>query len=348
MQRETMSPAPGTQAYADWIDSLLDDPRHGWSIGSFGAVGEFMRDPGEPVVREDSALVRNISTPRAAMRIRLDAVPRIVAYDTLVADGASWGQALAFCTPYSADQAYPDTIVSLGADLGAVRPEDRNAWLFDLGVSVGHVRFCLRTHDTRLRDLLLALQNRKLFGPDAQALMAETMRAQPHRVVLSPLGRIEVFAPIPPADGESPEGPHTHLLPALIKKGRTHDANAPIPSGFQPVLLLNPSSPWRDIMGRRVPFDAALDRSFLHLLDRYGLPEEARIRSSVESAIESGVRPLAYTWPRTRRGRAVARLTLRRIVQRRPSELALEWRAQHDSVETEGEGGCIAHAPGPT
>lgn len=339
-----MNPAPGSPAYADWIDSLLDDPGHGWSIGSFGAVGEFMRDRDEPVVREASDHARSISTPRAAMRIRLDADARIVAYDTLVADGASWGQALAFCVPRG-DGPAAGTIVPLETDLEAVRAEDRDAWLFDLGVGVGQVHFCLRTRDARLRDRLLDAQGRRLFGPDGKALMAETLRAQPHRVVLSPLGRIEVFAAIPPPDGESPEGPHTHLLPALIRKGRSHDANAPIPPGLQPALMLNPSSPWRDLMGRRVPFDADLDRHFMQLLDRYGLPEEARIRASVESAIESGVRPHAFAWPRTRRGRAVARLTLRRIVQRRPSELAFEWHARHDRAEPGGEGGCIAHAP---
>ncbi|ODU90920.1 MAG: hypothetical protein BGO61_06630 [Thiobacillus sp. 65-69] len=335
MSGKMMSAVPGSQAYVDWIDSLLDDPRHGWSIGSFGAVGEFIRDPGEPLVREATEHARSLCTPRAAIRVRTDVASRILAYDTLAGDGMSWGHALAFCMPRNANLAYPDTIVSLGVDLGAVRAEDRDAWLFDLGVSVGHVRFCLRTHDARLRDHLLGAQNRKLFGPDGRTLMEETLRAQPHRVLLSPLGRIEVFAAIPPADGESPDGPHTHLLPALIKSGRTHDANAPIPAGFQPVLMFNPRSPWRDGMGRRVPFDADLDRDFLRLLDCYGLPEEARIRSSIESAIESGVQPLAFTWPRTRRGRAVARLTLRRIVQRRPSELALEWRAQHDRAEME-------------
>ncbi len=330
MPGKTMSPAPGTQAYAEWIDSLLDDPRHGWSIGSFGAVGEFARDPDEPLVREAFGHVRSFHTPRAALRIRLDVPTRIVAYDTLAGDGVSWGHALAFCMPCNNRLAYPGTILSMGTDLGAVRTEDRDAWLFDLGVSVGHVRFCLRTRDRILHEMLLGAQNQKLFGPDGAALMTEILRVQPHRVLQSPLGRIEIYSGIPRPDGESPEGPHTHLLPDLTRTGRTHDANAPIPSGFQPVLMFNPRSPWRDAMGRRMPFDADLDRDFLHLLDCYGLPEEARIRSSIESAIESGMRPLDFSWPRTRRGRAVARLTLRRIVQRRPSELALAWHMLHD------------------
>ena len=327
--------APGTPGYTAWLDSLLEDARHGWSIGSFGAVGEFVRDPDEIFVLEKSTHARSMHTPRAAMRIRLDLPTQIVAYDTLCGDGVTWGHSLAFCLPRNDSLIQPDTITSLGTDISAIRPQDRDDWLFDLGVSIGHVRFCLRTADETLRKRLMAMQKSRLFGADGAALMAEVLRAQPHRVLLSPLGRIEVFAPIPPADGESPEGPHTHLLPGLIKSGRTHDANAPIPAGYQPVLMFNPRSPWRDAMGRRVAFDRALDRDFLSLLACFGLPEEIRIRSKIQAAIDAGVQPQAFVWPKTRRARAVARLTLRRIAQQQPSALANEWRARHDHAEAD-------------
>ena len=41
--------------------------------------------------------------------------------------------------------------------------------------------------------------------------------ASPHRVVTGPLGRIEVYNPIPAGWGASPEGCHTHLIPALLE-----------------------------------------------------------------------------------------------------------------------------------
>jgi len=269
--------------YAALVGRLLDDTRHGWSIGTFGAVGEFVRDDDEPATRTITTSAQCLYTARAAIRINLDVEPRMLAYDTLSGDGESWGHSLAFCLPIP-DKARRGVIQSLGHDTDAVRDEDRDAAIFDLGAGIGHVRFCLRTRDARLIDTLLALQNQDVFGPHGGALMADVMRAQPHRVLISPAGRIEVFAAIPPPDGESPEGPHTHLLPKLIQSGRTHDANAPIP---------------------------------------------------VEAAVASGTRPDAFAWPTTRRGRAVARLTLRRIAQRSPGDLVAAWRAHHDHAEEE-------------
>ena len=88
-------------------------------------------------------------------------------------------------------------------------------------------------------------------------------------------------------------------------------------------------------LGRRVPFEPELDADFRKLLDRHGLPGEARIRAGVEAAVASGTRPDAFAWPTTRRGRAVARLTLRRIAQRSPGDLVAAWRAHHDHAEEE-------------
>jgi len=325
--------------YAALMETLLDDARHGWSMGTFGAVGEFIRDDDEPVIRTGSATDCCLHTARAAIRIKLDIAPHLIAYDTLLGDGGclagdrdSWGHSLAVCLPMPGN-AHRGAIESLGQDAAAVRAEDRDAALFDLGVGIGHVRFCLRTRDPGLIDTLLAMQGQDALGPDGGALMAAVMRAQPHRVMISPVGRIEVFAPIPPMDGESPEGPHTHLMPQLVRLERTHDSNAPIPPGFQPVLMFHPRSPWHDVMGRRIPFDSGLNADFLRLLDLHGLPDEARIRSGVESAIATGVRPDAFAWPDTRRGRAVARLTLRRLAPQSPGELVTAWRVYHDRVE---------------
>jgi hypothetical protein len=51
----------------------------------------------------------------------------------------------------------------------------------------------------------------------------------PNRIAITAMGRTEVYSAIPPPGGKSPEGPHTHLLPSLIKTGRKHDPKAPIP-----------------------------------------------------------------------------------------------------------------------
>ncbi|ODT89548.1 MAG: hypothetical protein ABS78_01605 [Phenylobacterium sp. SCN 70-31] len=48
------------------IDQALDDTRHGWSVGTFGAIGEFMRDTDEAVDDRRAGAARTLITTRAA------------------------------------------------------------------------------------------------------------------------------------------------------------------------------------------------------------------------------------------------------------------------------------------
>jgi hypothetical protein len=95
----------------------------------------------------------------------------------------------------------------------------------------------------------------------------------PHRVFVSRLGRIEVYQPIPPPDGASPDGPHTHVLPRLLERGRSHAATVPIPTGWVAGVTLYPPHPLRHSSGRPVDFDAARHAAFQSLMERYGSPE---------------------------------------------------------------------------
>ena len=68
--------------------------------------------------------------------------------------------------------------------------------------------------------------------------------ASPHRVVTTPLGRVEVWAPIPPDSGVSPEGPHTHLLPVLLATGRELPNGVELPPELAPAAAFHPPPGW--------------------------------------------------------------------------------------------------------
>lgn len=318
----------------DRLAALVRDPANGWSIGSFGAIGEFMRDRDEPVRIAASATAIEIATDRGAMRIAPTAPMQPIAWDTLSADGESWGHAMAFCVARPPTPGR--TIASLGPDREAIRDRDRRDALFDMGVGAGAVRMCIRTHDAALVAALEAAAGQALLG--RPAMMAEMLRAQPHRVLLSPAGRIEVFQPIPPPDGKSPEGPHTHLLPKLIAKDRAHSSSTPLPEGVQSALTLHPRSPWRTRSGERHAFDAEIDRAFRPELARHGLAEDRQVEAALLEAIDAGTAPDAAIWPDTRRGRTKARIVLRRLAAA-GDERARPWRAMHDRAPIEIEEG---------
>ena len=322
------------------LSGLARDYANGWSIGSFGAIGEFTRAEPEPATFDLSPGRLEVVTARGGIRIAPASPLRAIAYDTLSSDGEGWSHALALCAPRSRDQR--DKIVSLGPDLDALDADEHGAELFDLGVAAGCVRMCVRTRDESLSKALAASVDRELI--DDRELMGGILATQPHRVLLSPAGRIEVYQPIPSADETSPMGPHTHLLPKLISTRRTHSSNVPVPDGWQPVLTVHPRSPWRDEHNVRVPYDESVDAAFAPLLDRYGLAEDKKIRDSITRAVNSGEDASAYAWPSTRRGRTAARITLRRLAAARTSAVA-SWRAIRDNAhfDTDADADEIRH-----
>jgi hypothetical protein len=60
-------------------------------------------------------------------------------------------------------------------------------------------------------------------------------------VVIGAAGRIEVDAAIPPPDGVSPDGPHTHVLPRLLRLGRVLGPRLELPPGWAPAACFHPA-----------------------------------------------------------------------------------------------------------
>ena len=307
------------------LATLAQDSGNGWSIGSFGAIGEFVRDPDEPVTILRTPRSIELSTARGAMRL-VDAKLACLAWDGLSSDGRGWTHNLALCAESSGSER--GVVGAPRRDLRAIRAEDSGAWLVDLGVSRGRVRMCVRSRSEELRAILLEAQGRDLLA--SPALTAAVVAAQPHRVLLSPAGRIEVFQPIPGPHDLSPLGPHTHLLPRLVASGLMHSANDPIPEGWQAVLNLHPPRPW---VGDRVNrlLDRERDDAFQALLARYGDAGEAELARSLVAEIEDDADPAAFAWPCERRRRVKARLILRRLTTAGDSRTR-PWRERYDRV----------------
>lgn len=292
----------------------LRDWRSGWSMGTFGAVAEFHHDEGEePQVDDAAGLAR--ATTRGGVRIDADRVAEIVpvAYETLSPRAHRWTQAVAFCLPEDAARRTARTFLTeLGPDAEAVRPQDRDAVLFDMGLSLPQCDFCIRTGDPALLETLRQAEGRSLFEPGNPAMPA-ILAAHPHRVAITNIGRVEVYQKIggPDTGGVSPPGPHTHLLPKLLATGRTHSANTPIPKGLLPLGSLHPGNPVIGAMGEDRPFDAALHEAFQQMLVRFGSTEVVAEKTRVLEAVSRADEPTTYGLPRTRIGRVAMRLALR-------------------------------------
>ena len=143
--------------------------------------------------------------------------------------------------PKAAIGAYANSAITrLGFDVEAGTPDFRGHLLFDYGLGRKFSRFCIRTNTEAL---IAAL--RDFEGQPWQALMAAAgsriIAESPHRVVESSLARIEVYAPIPEPSGRSPDGAHTHFLPAFLAAGEEISPSLALPEKIAPVAIFHPS-----------------------------------------------------------------------------------------------------------
>jgi hypothetical protein len=298
-----------TAATIDLLQGAIADPDTQWSLGTFGAIAEFSRDRDEPVALRQADDIVSAVTSRGGIVIKYHPRNRPLASEGVTRTG--WNQRIALCLADSdCAMGRRAVLTELGADRDALREQDRESILFDLGLGAPHADFCVRIDDRDTAARLRQYAGRAVFEPGNPA-MGLILAANPHRVFISRLGRIEVYQPIPHATGKSPEGPHTHVLPRLLRSGRTHPATEPIPTGWIPCAHLYPPHPARDGLGEARPFDAARHDSFQRMIERFGIPGNLAIKRRVADAIDANEPPSAPA--HDRHGRTTIRIALRQM-----------------------------------
>lgn len=313
----------------DFIAGQMADVETGWSLGTFGAIAEFIRDAGEPATLARGEGAVSVVTARGGIRIEAAPGLRPIASESPTTE--SWNHRIALCLPREVcAKSRRAVLTEVGFDHGALRAEDRAGILFDLGLAALQVDVCVRSADPQVIDGLRAFAGQSVFAPGNGA-MGVILKANPHRVFISRLGRIEVFQPIPPPDGTSPEGPHTHLLPKLLVQGRTHAATEPLPAGWVPCAHLYPPHPARDAFGHSQLFQPARHALFQELLDRYGDPELVTLKRRIAAAVADGRGPSDVPIADDRFARATVRVALRQLRASGEAPAALAaWLAAHE------------------
>jgi hypothetical protein len=305
--------AADTGSYLEVLRGFLEDADAQWSAGTFGAIAEFSRDLGERPIFDLRDTSASVATERGAIAFRAGAGVRFFAYETIARDRASWRHGVALCLPAVASWMSQRSVVTeLGPDVNAVRPQDRNAILFDLGLSLAQTDAAVRTRDRTLIAALRRSEGRPLFDADNTVLM-DILLGSPHRVFLTRLGRVEVFQPIPPPAGKSPPGPHTHILPKLLRANRTHAATVPIPAGLVPCAMLYPAHPLLDGEGLPRAFDVGRFEAFNALLRQYGAPALVAAGDAAAEAVRKGLPPEAMVLPASKFARTAVRVALRKL-----------------------------------
>jgi Family of unknown function (DUF6925) len=295
----------------EFLAAQMADPRTSWSLGTFGAIAEFAREADEPLTLSRSDAVLAAVTARGGIRIEPPNGVRLFASESITRD--SWNHRIALCLPERQCAMNQRTaLTELGPDKEALREQDREATLFDLGLGALQVDVCVRVADAHVAAELRSHSGRALFDPSNPAISV-ILAANPHRMFMSQLGRIEVYQPIPPADGKSPTGPHTHILPKLLHHRRTHAATELVPEGFIPCGHLYPAHPAKDALGRPRPFDPARHLAFQKMLRDFGDPGLYALKQQVAAAIGAGEDPSGIAIGDDRMARTSIRVALRQL-----------------------------------
>src|SRR5689334_12662667 len=174
----------------EFFDNQLKSPETAWSVGSFGAIAEFMRDPDEPVTFHRNGTARSAVTARGGILVSAKPGSRLVASESPTAE--AWNHRVAVCLPHQlCSMSGRRVLTEIGPDAGALRPEDQTGILFDLGFGLLQVDAFVRTTDPSIAFALRRHVGKSVFASDSGA-MGVILKASPHRVFVSGVGRVEV------------------------------------------------------------------------------------------------------------------------------------------------------------
>jgi hypothetical protein len=203
-----------------------------WVGGVYRAVAEFCIGADESVEVVDSEGCLVATTARAAMRIHVSDHVRALAFadNGVIVLAVPRGRAPAF---------EHQGRIAIGPDTAAIRPNDREGYLYDFGLGFGCSGFGIRTTDASLRHVLDDSVGHR--WPELLATAGrQILEASPPRVVINPIGRIEVSTPIPLPGTETPPGPHTHFLPPLLAAARETAPGMELPEAYAPCVTYYP------------------------------------------------------------------------------------------------------------
>ncbi len=319
---------------SSFLTGQIMDGETQWSLGTFGAIAEFARDPDEPVDLACDSCSISAATARGGVRVELQPDLRLIAFETTTKE--SWNHRIALCLPVDRCAMHQRSVLTeIGPDAGALRAADREAVLFDLGIGALQVDVCVRVSDPQVAAQLRAHCGAPVLAP-GNAAMGVILATSPNRVFISRLGRIEVCQPIPPHDGRSPEGPHTHVLPDLLKHRRTHAATEPIPDGLVPCAHVYPPHPAKDALGEARAFDPARHDAFQAMLRMFGDPDQIALKQRVFAAVVAGESPSVVSVTNSRFARTNVRVALRQLRATEQVTPALAaWMAAHEPSRAE-------------
>jgi hypothetical protein len=299
----------------NWLAEVVADPRYEISLGAFGAVGQFPREPRTGV----DVGVNRVAAATETARIAFTHHPRLqpIAFETLSSDPEGWNPAIALCLPHAEARMSGRTLwTPVGPDKGAIDPLDRSMACYDIGLDLACADIFIRPSSAAGRRHSALARYKKI----AVASLLER-HVEDVWVFETAVGRIETLHPR-----------RRHIFANLLSKELTHSSAAPIPDGLLPVGYVLPPNPRH----ARSEDAASCHADYQQLLDRLGIRDLVRLKRKVEDALEAGRSPAAlatlldHSGPPSRAEMACVRIALRQRRWLHRQRDRSEWEEAYD------------------
>ncbi len=212
----------------------MSNPRSAWAIVRNGAVAEFSISAVDDILYHFFDPESNLlfaDTQKARLRLILDDSIKPVVAETAAYRCSPWSQCVYLCLQ---DE---DARMSCRNSLTHIQSNDdeQEGELWDLGIGNDSLDFCIIVQDIELQQALKKKEGKHII--DDLEFLKELVKFSPQRLLRTKFASILVKQKIPTI-GEDINGPHTHLLPQIIRNNIKFPV--PIDDNLRPIIQLDP------------------------------------------------------------------------------------------------------------
>lgn len=279
------------QEIFDIVVKASTDRKASWAIVRDGAVAEFSIADDIPKFAFKNNILK-VDTAKAQLKLSLDKDLEAVVAESAYHQSTPWIQNIHLCLPYQEAKMETKNVLSR---LGNC---DGDSTIWDLGLGYDTFQACIIVNDKDLEHILEDNEGKVLI--DSPELFDTIIHYSPARLFRTKFAEILVRQKIP-TDGKTVNGPHTHLLPHIIKNRMRFPT--PVPEHLCTMIQLDPFGSIIDANGKFQEWLGPKKDPFQLLLEKYGNKEylelKHRIKEKVLSSLVNGDKQIvdAYADP---------------------------------------------------
>jgi len=239
------------------IDASVNT-KSAWAIVRDGVVAEFSLVDGDKPMRKLDGNTLIVDTSRAQLQLVFHEDIKPIVAETAAYRCSPWVQCIYLCVPEKVARMSARKVLT---HLGSW--ENGYGELWDLGVGNDSLDACVVARDIQTHQTLKGKEGLSIIY-DSEFL-GQIIKLSPARLFRTKFAHILVKQRIP-SNTEQVDGPHTHLLPSIIRSG-THFP-VPIPDNMRSLIQVDPIGSVIDGNGDYHEWNG-LDDEFQSLLNEY-------------------------------------------------------------------------------